>query len=90
MYEKAETFPKTFLYTFSLMIVIVAVSHLLIYSLLPVVYNFRQRNELENDVASLCEKMANTPDAERLPLVTEFAGNGGLMFQYAMTAIPMK
>ena len=53
---------------------IVAVSHLLIYSLLPVVYNFRQRNELENDVASLCEKMANTPDAERLPLVTEFAG----------------
>ncbi len=53
---------------------IVAVSHLLIYSLLPVVYNFRQRNELENDVASLCEKIANTPDSERLPLVTEFAG----------------
>ena len=56
------------------MIVIVAVSHLLIYSLLPVAYNFRQRNELENDVASLCEKIANTPDSERLPLVTEFAG----------------
>ncbi|MCI9035975.1 MAG: hypothetical protein HFJ08_18610, partial [Lachnospiraceae bacterium] len=72
--RKLKLFPKTFLYTFSLMIVIVAVSHLLIYSLLPVVYNFRQRNELENDVASLCEKMANTPDAERLPLVTEFAG----------------
>jgi two-component system sensor kinase Ihk len=53
---------------------IVAVSHLLIYSLLPVVYNFLQRNELENDVASLCEKIANTPDSERLPLVTEFAG----------------
>lgn len=56
------------------MIVIVAVSHLLIYSLLPVVYNFRQRNELENDVANLCEEIANTPDSERLPLVTEFAG----------------
>lgn len=72
--RKLKLFPKTFLYTFSLMIVIVAVSHLLIYSLLPVVYNFRQRSELENDVANLCEEIANTPDSERLPLVTKFAG----------------
>ena len=72
--RKLKLFPKTFLYTFSLMIVIVAVSHLLIYILLPTVYNFRQRNELENDVAKLCEDMTDTPDSERLPLVTEFAG----------------
>ena len=72
--RKLKLFPKTFLYTFSLMIVIVAVSHLLIYILLPTVYNFRQRNELENDVAKMCEDMADTPDSERLPLVTEFAG----------------
>ena len=72
--RKLKLFPKTFLYTFSLMIVIVAVSHLLIYILLPVVYSFRQRNELENDVTNLCEEIANTPDSERLPLVTKFAG----------------
>ena len=56
------------------MIIIVAVSHLLIYSLLPVVYHFRQRNELEDDVANLCEEIANTPNSERLSLVTKFAG----------------
>ena len=72
--RKLKLFPKTFLYTFSLMIVIVAVSHLLIYILLPTVYNFRQRSELENDVAKMCEDMADTPDSERLSLVTEFAG----------------
>ena len=72
--RKLKLFPKTFLYTFSLMIVIVAVSHLLIYILLPTVYNFRQRNELENDAAKLCEDMADAPDSERLPLVTEFVG----------------
>ena len=66
--RKLKLFPKTFLYTFSLMIVIVAVSHLLIYILLPTVYNYRKRNELENDVAKLCEDMADTPDSERLPL----------------------
>ena len=57
--RKLKLFPKTFLYTFSLMIVIVAVSHLLIYILLPTVYNIRKRNELENDVAKLCEDMAD-------------------------------
>lgn len=72
--RKLKLFPKTFLYTFSLMIIIVAVSHLLIYSLLPVVYHFRQRNELEDDVANLCEEIANTPNSERLSLVTKFAG----------------
>lgn len=72
--RKLKLFPKTFLYTFSLMIVIVAVSHLLVYILLPTVYSFRQRNELENDVVKLCEDMANTSDSERLPLVAEFAG----------------
>lgn len=41
--KKLKLFPKTFLYTFSLMMVIVAVSHLLIYILLPTVYNHRQK-----------------------------------------------
>ena len=72
--KKLKLFPKTFLYTFSLMIVIVAVSHLLVYILLPTVYNYRQRNALEADIEKLCEEIADTEDTGRLALVTDFAG----------------
>ena len=72
--KKLKLFPKTFLYTFSLMIVIVAVSHLLVYILLPTVYNYRQRNALEADIEKLCREIADTEDAGRLALVTDFAG----------------
>ena len=72
--KKLKLFPKTFLYTFSLMIIIVAVSHLLVYILLPTVYNYRQRNALEADIEKLCEEIADTEDTGRLALVTDFAG----------------
>lgn len=82
--KKLKLFPKTFLYTFSLMMVIVAVSHLLIYILLPTVYNYRQKNELEADIERLCEDIENTGDADRLSFVTEFAGkwNADISVQY--------
>ncbi len=82
--KKLKLFPKTFLYTFSLMMVIVAVSHLLIYILLPTVYNYRQKNELEADIERLCEDIENTEDAGRLSFVTEFAGkwNADIAVQY--------
>lgn len=82
--KKLKLFPKTFLYTFSLMMVIVAVSHLLIYILLPTVYDHRQRNELETDIKRLCDDIENTEDADRLSLVTEFAGkwNADILVQY--------
>lgn len=74
MYEETEIISKDFLYTFSLMIVIVAVSHLLVYILLPTVYHYRQHNALESDIEKLCEEIADTEDAGRLALVTDFAG----------------
>ena len=82
--KKLKLFPKTFLYIFSLMMVIVAVSHLLIYILLPTVYNYRQKNELEADIERLCEDIENTEDAGRLSFVTEFAGkwNADISVQY--------
>jgi len=82
--KKLKLFPKTFLYTFSLMMVIVAVSHLLIYILLPTVYNYRQRNELESDIERLCEDIEDTEDADRLSLVTQFAGkwNADILVKY--------
>ncbi len=82
--KKLKLFPKTFLYTFSLMMVIVAVSHLLIYILLPTVYNYRQRNELESDIEWLCEDIEDTEDSGRLSLVTKFAGkwNADILVKY--------
>lgn len=82
--KKLKLFPKTFLYTFSLMMVIVAVSHLLIYILLPAVYNYRQRNELESDIERLCEDIEDTEDADRLSLVIRFAGkwNADILVRY--------
>lgn len=89
--KKLKLFLKTFLYTFSLMMVIVAVSHLLIYILLPTVYNHRQRNELEADIKRLCDDIENTEDADRLSLVTEFAGkwNADILVQYEGYAYEM-
>lgn len=89
--KKLKLFPKTFLYTFSLMMVIVAVSHLLIYILLPTVYHHRQKNELEADIERLCENIENTGDADRLSLVTEFAGkwNADILVQYEGYAYEM-
>lgn len=89
--KKLKLFPKTFLYTFSLMMVIVAVSHLLIYILLPTVYNHRQKNELEADIERLCENIENTGDADRFSLVTEFAGkwNADILVQYEGYAYEM-
>lgn len=82
--KRLKLFPKTFFYTFSLMMVIVAVSHLLIYILLPAVYNYRQRNKLEVDIEKLCEDIENTADADRLSFVTEFAGewNADILVEY--------
>ena len=89
--KKLKLFPKTFLYTFSLMMVIVAVSHLLIYILLPTVYNHRQKKELEADIERLCENIENTGDDDRLSLVTEYAGkwNADILVQYEGYAYEM-
>ena len=89
--KKLKLFPKTFLYTFSLMMVIVVVSHLLIYILLPTVYNQRQKSELEADIERLCKDIENTEDAGRLSFVTEFAGkwNADILVQYEGYAYEM-
>lgn len=71
--KKLKIFPKTFLYTLGLMLVIVLLSHALIYFLMPWAYNYQQEKALETDANTLADKIiAATPD-ERVTYVTDFA-----------------
>lgn len=75
--RKLKIFPKTFLYTLSLMLIIVLLSHALIYFLMPQAYNYQQKKALENDVALLSQEITAVPPDERpderLDCVTSFA-----------------
>jgi len=71
--KKLKIFPKTFLYTLGLMLIIVLLSHLLIYSLMPWAYNYQQEKALEADAARLVEQIITTPSEERINYVTSFA-----------------
>ena len=71
--KKLKIFPKTFLYTLSLMLIIVLLSHTLIYFLMPWVYNYQQEKALAEDTARLVEQIITAPAEERVNYVTNFA-----------------
>ena len=71
--KKLKIFPKTFLYTLSLMLIIVLLSHTLIYFLMPWAYNYQQKKALETDAARLVEQITTTLPEERLNCVMDFA-----------------
>lgn len=79
--KKLRLFPKTFLYTLCFMFVIILFSHLLIYFLLPVVYNGLQKNNLKKEVDVLLQKIIKAEDKERLTLVTDLRQNGMQILQ---------
>ena len=71
--RRLKIFPKTFLYTLSLMLIIVLLSHTLIYFLMPRAYNYQQENALEADAARLVHQITTALPEERLDCVTAFA-----------------
>ncbi len=71
--KRLKIFPKTFLYTLSLMLIIVLLSHTLIYFLMPWAYNYQQEKALESDAARLLEQITSVPAEERLYCVADFA-----------------
>ena len=71
--KKLKIFPKTFLYTLSLMLIIVLLSHTLIYFLMPWAYNYQQEKALETDTARLVEQITTTSPDDRLNCVMDFA-----------------
>ena len=71
--KKLKIFPKTFLYTLGLMLIIVLLSHTLIYFLMPRAYNYQQEKALETDAARLVEQIITAPSEERVNYVTSFA-----------------
>lgn len=82
--KKLKLFPKTFVYTLSLMLVIILLTHLLIYFMLPGVYHNQQESELKKETGVLIEEITKAPDEERLTLVTDFASkwNANIMVEY--------
>lgn len=71
--KKLKIFPKTFLYTLSLMLMIVLLSHTLVYFLMPQAYNYRQEKALEADIALLTERVTKAHPDKRLDPVMDFA-----------------
>ncbi len=71
--KRLKIFPKTFLYTLGLMLIIVLLSHTLIYFLMPWAYNYQQEKALEADAARLVEQIIIAPSEERVNYVTSFA-----------------
>lgn len=71
--KKLKIFPKIFLYTLSLMLIIVLLSHTLIYFLMPWAYNYQQEKALETDTARLVEQITTTSPDNRLNCVMDFA-----------------
>lgn len=71
--KKLKIFPKTFLYTLSLMLIIVLLSHTLIYFLMPWAYNYQQKKALETDVALFVQQITTTLPDDRLNCVMDFA-----------------
>ena len=71
--KKLKIFPKTFLYTLGLMLIIVLLSHTLIYFLMPWAYNYQQEKALETDATRLVEQITTAPSEERVNYVTSFA-----------------
>lgn len=71
--KKLKIFPKTFLYTLGLMLIIVLLSHALIYFLMPRVYNYQQEKALEADANALADKIISATPDERVTCVTDFA-----------------
>jgi len=55
------------------MLVIIVISHSLIYFLLPVVYNYHQRTNLEKEITVLLQSITEAEEGDRLTLVTNFA-----------------
>ena len=71
--KKLKIFPKTFFYTFGLMLIIVLLSHALIYFLMPWAYNYQQEKALETDAARLVDQIITTSPDNRLNCVMDFA-----------------
>ena len=71
--KKLKIFPKTFLYTLGLMLIIALLSHTLIYFLMPWAYNYQQEKALEADTTLFVQQITTAPPNDRLNCVMDFA-----------------
>lgn len=62
--KKLKLFPKTFLYTFFLLLLINLSMHLMIYFFYPKVYLNRMEKDLENKIQELHEEIAVSTESD--------------------------
>lgn len=82
--KRLRIFPKTFLYTLGLMLVIILLSHALIYILMPRAYDYQKKKALESDISVLAQEITDAIPEERLSIVTDFASkwNANIIVDY--------
>lgn len=82
--KRLKIFPKTFLYTLGLMLVIILLSHALIYILMPKAYDYQKKKALEADISVLAQEITDAVPEERLSIVTDFASkwNANITAEY--------
>lgn len=71
--KKLKLLPKTFIYTISIMSVIVLFVHGLIYFGLPRFYYQQKQEDAQEELTMLIEKMKETPEEEVVTLVGQYA-----------------
>lgn len=82
--KNLNIFPKTFIYTLSLMLVIVLVAHALIFFLMPVFYKNQQRNMLDCETEALKHQIQNISEDRIMEALSTFSDklNVGVKLNY--------
>lgn len=71
--KKLKLFPKTYLFTMALMGMIILISHILLYLLLPQFYINKKQDTLDNITKSLTEKLEVSNEETAMNIAKEFA-----------------
>lgn len=67
--KKLKIFPKTFLYTASLMLTITCIAHALLYCLMPMVYMQQKQQELISNSDQLIDRLKQASESEAVDMV---------------------
>ena len=83
--KKMKLFPKTFLYTFFMLLFITTSMHLMIYFFYPKVYLSRMQDQLEKKMDTLQQEIKRNTAAEAGQIFSDFVSSGNWPVRQATT-----